>query len=48
MRASPIAGGGRYDNLLTVLGSPVPTPAVGLAVFGERLAASREAEGKSS
>jgi ATP phosphoribosyltransferase regulatory subunit len=33
----PVAGGGRYDTLLIALGAPKPTPAVGLAVYGERL-----------
>jgi ATP phosphoribosyltransferase regulatory subunit len=42
--AAPIAGGGRYDNLLTALGSPKPTPAVGLAVYAERLLAARHAQ----
>jgi ATP phosphoribosyltransferase regulatory subunit len=41
----PVAGGGRYDNLLTALGAPKPVPAVGLAVFAERLAAARRAQG---
>jgi ATP phosphoribosyltransferase regulatory subunit len=37
----PVAGGGRYDTLLTALGAPKPTPAVGLAVYGERLLAAK-------
>ena len=37
----PIAGGGRYDNLLTALGAAKPTPAIGLAIFGDRLAVAR-------
>jgi ATP phosphoribosyltransferase regulatory subunit len=41
----PVAGGGRYDNLLTALGSPKPVPAVGLAVFAERLLAARKLQG---
>jgi ATP phosphoribosyltransferase regulatory subunit len=41
----PIAGGGRYDNLLTALGAPKPAPAVGLAVYAERLLAARRAQG---
>ena len=41
----PVAGGGRYDNLLTALGAPKPAPAVGLAVFAERLLAARKREG---
>jgi ATP phosphoribosyltransferase regulatory subunit len=36
----PLAAGGRYDGLLTRLGSPVTIPAVGFAVWIERLAAS--------
>jgi ATP phosphoribosyltransferase regulatory subunit len=34
-----LVAGGRYDALLTRLGSPQPVPAVGLAVWIERLAA---------
>jgi ATP phosphoribosyltransferase regulatory subunit len=34
----PLVAGGRYDGLLTRLGSPQPIPAVGLAVWIERLA----------
>jgi ATP phosphoribosyltransferase regulatory subunit len=34
----PLVAGGRYDGLLTRLGSSEPTPAVGLAVWIERLA----------
>jgi ATP phosphoribosyltransferase regulatory subunit len=41
----PIAGGGRYDTLLTALGAPKPAPAVGLAVYAERLLAARRAQG---
>ncbi|MBL9096699.1 MAG: ATP phosphoribosyltransferase regulatory subunit [Alphaproteobacteria bacterium] len=41
----PVAGGGRYDNLLTALGAPKPAPAVGLAIFAERLLAARRAQG---
>jgi len=37
--AVQVAGGGRYDGLLTRLGSPVPIPAVGFAVWMERLTA---------
>lgn len=43
--AAPVAGGGRYDNLLTALGAARPAPAVGLAVFAERLLAARQAQG---
>lgn len=34
----PLVAGGRYDGLLTQLGSPEPIPAVGLSVWIERLA----------
>jgi ATP phosphoribosyltransferase regulatory subunit len=30
---TPLVAGGRYDQLLTVLGSPEPTPAVGFAAW---------------
>ncbi|MGI6247141.1 MAG: ATP phosphoribosyltransferase regulatory subunit [Pseudochelatococcus sp.] len=33
----PILGGGRYDSLLTHLGAPQPVPAVGFAVWIDRL-----------
>jgi len=36
----PVAGGGRYDNLLTALGAPRPVPAVGAAIHTERLLAA--------
>jgi ATP phosphoribosyltransferase regulatory subunit len=42
---APIAGGGRYDTLLQALGAPRATPAVGCAIFGERLLAARRAQG---
>ncbi|NOT40252.1 MAG: ATP phosphoribosyltransferase regulatory subunit, partial [Alphaproteobacteria bacterium] len=42
---APLAGGGRYDNLLTALGAPKPAPAVGLALFGERALAARRTQG---
>jgi ATP phosphoribosyltransferase regulatory subunit len=35
----PLVVGGRYDNLLTRLGSAEPIPAVGFGIFIERLAA---------
>ena len=35
-----IAGGGRYDDLLTDIGSPVAVPAVGCAIHTERLLAA--------
>jgi ATP phosphoribosyltransferase regulatory subunit len=34
----PLVGGGRYDGLLTRLGASEPIPAVGFAVWIERLA----------
>jgi ATP phosphoribosyltransferase regulatory subunit len=33
----PLVGGGRYDRLLQTLGAPAPVPAVGCAVFIDRL-----------
>ncbi len=36
----PLVAGGRYDDLLTRLGSPTPIPAVGFSVWIERLAGS--------
>lgn len=33
----PLVAGGRYDDLLTRLGAPIPIPAVGFAVWIERL-----------
>ena len=36
----PVAGGGRYDNLLSALGAPHPVPAVGAAIHTERLLAA--------
>jgi ATP phosphoribosyltransferase regulatory subunit len=38
--AGPLVAGGRYDGLLTRLGSPVPIAAVGFAAWIERLAAN--------
>ena len=37
---SPLVAGGRYDGLLTRLGASAPIPAVGFAVWIERLAAN--------
>ncbi|MGH1418765.1 MAG: ATP phosphoribosyltransferase regulatory subunit [Hyphomicrobiaceae bacterium] len=34
---SPIAGGGRYDNLLKMCGAPENVPAIGAAIHTERL-----------
>lgn len=39
-RASPVAGGGRYDRLLRLVGAPRDVPAVGAAVHTERLLAA--------
>ena len=38
----PVAGGGRYDGLLSALGAPREVPAVGSAVHTERLLAAVE------
>ncbi len=37
--ASPIAGGGRYDDLMSAVGAPQQIPAVGSAIHTERLLA---------
>ncbi|MDP9137070.1 MAG: ATP phosphoribosyltransferase regulatory subunit [Pseudomonadota bacterium] len=37
---SQVAGGGRYDALFSDIGSPVPVPAVGCAIYAERLLAA--------
>jgi ATP phosphoribosyltransferase regulatory subunit len=42
--AGPVVAGGRYDGLLTRLGSATPIPAVGFAVWIERLAALAAAQ----
>jgi ATP phosphoribosyltransferase regulatory subunit len=39
-----IAGGGRYDGLLTHLGAPKPVPAIGSAIHTERLLAAARGE----
>lgn len=39
-RASPVAGGGRYDRLLRQVGAPRDIPAVGAAIHTERLLAA--------
>jgi ATP phosphoribosyltransferase regulatory subunit len=46
--AGPLVAGGRYDGLLTRLGSAAPIPAVGFAVWIERLAALADAARASS
>ena len=35
--ASPIAGGGRYDEMLRAIGAPQAIPAVGAAIYTDRL-----------
>ena len=40
--SSPIVGGGRYDGLLRSLGAAGDVPAVGAAIFVDRIAASME------
>ena len=37
---SPVAGGGRYDSLMKVVGAPDHVPAVGAAIHTERLLAA--------
>jgi ATP phosphoribosyltransferase regulatory subunit len=37
----PVAGGGRYDRLMTLLGAARPVPAVGFSVWLDRLEAAR-------
>ena len=37
--AVTVAGGGRYDNLLSDMGAPSPVPAVGCAIHTDRLRA---------
>ncbi|MDI6028710.1 ATP phosphoribosyltransferase regulatory subunit [Corticibacterium sp. UT-5YL-CI-8] len=39
----PLAGGGRYDRLLTLLGAKKPIPGVGFSVWIDRIEALREA-----
>ncbi|TIO11841.1 MAG: ATP phosphoribosyltransferase regulatory subunit, partial [Mesorhizobium sp.] len=38
----PLAGGGRYDRLLTLLGAKTPIPGVGFSVWLDRIEALRE------
>lgn len=40
-----IAGGGRYDNLVSDIGNCPPVPAVGCAIYSERLLAAVEGQG---
>lgn len=42
-RAGRIAGGGRYDGLMSAIGAPVSTPAIGAAINTQRLLAAKEA-----
>jgi len=42
----PVAGGGRYDQLLQTLGAPSPIPAVGAAIFIDRLRRSFAGEAR--
>ncbi|WOJ90190.1 ATP phosphoribosyltransferase regulatory subunit [Methylocapsa polymorpha] len=42
----PVAGGGRYDQLLQTLGAPRPIPAVGAAIFIDRLRRSFAGEAR--
>lgn len=39
----PLAGGGRYDRLLTLLGAEKPIPGVGFSIWLDRIVALREA-----
>ena len=39
--ARPLAGGGRYDRLLTLLGARAPIPGVGFSVWLDRIAELR-------
>lgn len=41
--ATVLAGGGRYDRLLTLLGAKTPIPGVGFSVWLDRIEALREA-----
>jgi ATP phosphoribosyltransferase regulatory subunit len=36
-RDDPVAGGGRYDRLMDMLGAPAPVPAIGFAIRLDRL-----------
>lgn len=40
--SAPLAGGGRYDRLLTLLGADTPIPGVGFSIWLDRVAALRE------
>ncbi len=43
--ARPLAGGGRYDRLLTLLGADKPIPGVGFSVWLDRIEKAREGRG---
>lgn len=45
--SKPLAGGGRYDHLLNVLGSKQDIPAIGFSVWVDRLSRSADAAKKS-
>jgi ATP phosphoribosyltransferase regulatory subunit len=45
---SPLAGGGRYDNLLGEVGAPVSVPAVGACIHTERLLAALREPGQEA
>jgi ATP phosphoribosyltransferase regulatory subunit len=47
-RASPVAGGGRYDRLLRQVGAPRDVPAVGAAIHTERLLAAINGDGDAT
>ena len=38
--AKPVAGGGRYDHLMSLLGAEAETPAVGFSIWLDRLEAA--------
>jgi ATP phosphoribosyltransferase regulatory subunit len=42
--SQPAIGGGRYDRLMTLLGSETPIPAVGFSIWPERLTSSGDAQ----
>jgi ATP phosphoribosyltransferase regulatory subunit len=43
-----LAGGGRYDRMLTLLGAAKPIPAVGFSLWLDRITAARQADGKAA
>ncbi|HEX5958001.1 MAG TPA: hypothetical protein VFY92_05005, partial [Hyphomicrobiaceae bacterium] len=45
---SPVAGGGRYDNLLAEVGARVSVPAVGASIHTERLLAALRETGQET